>query len=75
MTDVDISKALRNPADDCGSHFENEEFIPIRDNPQRDLAVSLINTLGFKQAVRFARERQWKGVIIQLYRGLNSGPA
>jgi len=52
-----------------------EDFVPHKDNPQRELALSLINTLGFKDALRFARERQWQGVIVQIYSGLQSGPA
>lgn len=68
-----LNQEITDGSEDTGAE-EAEEFVPHRDNPQRVLALNLINTLGFGKALRFARERQWQGVIVQIYRGPKSGP-
>ena len=74
MPGFDPAQSLHQEMMDDSDDTVDQEFVPHRDNPQRVLAVNLINTLGFKEALRFAKERQWQGVIVQIYRGLQSGP-
>ncbi len=42
--------------------------MPSQQEYHRELAISLIKSVGFDGAIDYARENQWEGVLAQLLR-------